>query len=231
MTDETSETIEAIDDPTSKNAAEFRTAREQRDGDRDDRHSTLVSARCVECRVVRTKKTYTDTDETRSFRHVCHDCQTATWWNVLRVLEDDQDDDDPELVTDGGLPDGEVEQTDPVTALTDAIDKHIDEDDRPGTSVGPVIEDMLSDTTIDIGDVGHALKEAYFHGVVYQPDESRVARVATDGGVSHRAECPECSWSGDAETLSGAAREADQHRQETGHDAKIERVTDGGRSE
>lgn len=48
--------------------------------------------------------------------------------------------------------------------------------------------------------------------------------------MSYRAECPECSWTGDASTLSGAGREADEHRQETGHDAKVERdlATDGG---
>lgn len=48
--------------------------------------------------------------------------------------------------------------------------------------------------------------------------------------MRHRAECPECSWTGDASTLSGAAREADEHRQETGHDATVERdlSTDGG---
>ena len=54
-------------------------------------HETLVSARCVECREVRDKKTYTNTDERRSFRHVCHECQTATWWNVLRVVDPDPD--------------------------------------------------------------------------------------------------------------------------------------------
>ena len=48
--------------------------------------------------------------------------------------------------------------------------------------------------------------------------------------MSHRATCRDCEWSGDADTLSGAAREADEHRQETGHDAKVERdlATDGG---
>lgn len=48
--------------------------------------------------------------------------------------------------------------------------------------------------------------------------------------MNHRAVCSECSWTGDAETLSGAAREADEHRDETGHDAKVERdlATDGG---
>ena len=48
--------------------------------------------------------------------------------------------------------------------------------------------------------------------------------------MTHTAICTECDWTGDADTLSGAAREADEHRQETGHDAKVERdlATDGG---
>ena len=48
--------------------------------------------------------------------------------------------------------------------------------------------------------------------------------------TNHRAICENCEWTGDADTLSGAAREADEHRQETGHDAKVERdlATDGG---
>jgi len=70
--------------------------------------STRVSARCVDCREVRTKKTYTDPDEMRSFRHVCHDCQRATWWNVLEVVDHDQDD-EPELVTDGGEVDATID--------------------------------------------------------------------------------------------------------------------------
>lgn len=93
--------------------------------------------------------------------------------------------------------DGGVEQTDPVTALTDAIDNNLDDDDAPGAPVGPVVEEMLSDSTIDIGDVAHALKEAYFHGVVYQPSQSRVARVATDGGeVTQEVEHEKCARCG-----------------------------------
>jgi hypothetical protein len=48
--------------------------------------------------------------------------------------------------------------------------------------------------------------------------------------MSHKAICTECSWTGDAKTLNGAARDAGDHREETGHEAKIERlITDGGR--
>ncbi|WP_255212504.1 hypothetical protein [Halorubrum sp. CBA1229] len=41
--------------------------------------------------------------------------------------------------------------------------------------------------------------------------------------MSYRAVCSECSWTGDASTLSGAGRDAEEHRQETGHEAKLAR--------
>jgi len=48
--------------------------------------------------------------------------------------------------------------------------------------------------------------------------------------MSHQAVCGECPWTGDAKTLNGAARDAGDHRDETGHDAKVERlIADGGR--
>jgi hypothetical protein len=74
-----------------------------------------------------------------------------------------------------------VEQTDPVEAMADAIENHYD-DDQCGAPLGCVVEEMLGDPSIDVGDVGHALREGYFHGVIYQPSQSTVARVATDGG-------------------------------------------------
>lgn len=77
---------------TDDHSATFQTAREERDSGLDSSHSTSVSARCVKCREVRRKETYTDTDLSRSFRHVCHTCQTATWWNVLQVLEENDPD-------------------------------------------------------------------------------------------------------------------------------------------
>lgn len=76
----------------------------------------------------------------------------------------------------------EIEQTDPVEALADAVEKHHDEDEC-GAPVGRVVEEMLTDPTIDLGDVSQGLKEGYFHGVVYQPSATTVARPATDGGV------------------------------------------------
>lgn len=49
--------------------------------------------------------------------------------------------------------------------------------------------------------------------------------------MKHRAVCPECDWTGEPKLMNGAARDADEHRDETGHAAKIERApaTDGGR--
>ncbi|WP_255521291.1 hypothetical protein [Halorubrum sp. LN27] len=41
--------------------------------------------------------------------------------------------------------------------------------------------------------------------------------------MSYRAVCKECPWTGDATTLVGTGREVDEHRQETGHAAKVER--------
>jgi len=41
--------------------------------------------------------------------------------------------------------------------------------------------------------------------------------------MRHRAICQNCEWTGGAKTLAGAAREVDEHRDETGHQAKVER--------
>lgn len=76
---------------------------------------------------------------------------------------------------------GEEQQTDQIEALTEAVDEHYD-DDQCGAPVGSVVEEMLTDPTIDIGDVAYALREGYFHGVIYQPSQSTVARVSADGG-------------------------------------------------
>jgi len=48
-----------------------------------------VDAKCVDCGIVRAKRVpgRSDPDNTSSFRHVCHNCQTANWWNVIRVLD------------------------------------------------------------------------------------------------------------------------------------------------
>jgi hypothetical protein len=51
--------------------------------------------------------------------------------------------------------------------------------------------------------------------------------------MSYRVVCPECSWSVDVSTLPAAGRHADEHREETGHEPKIDRrlLTDGGESQ
>jgi len=50
--------------------------------------------------------------------------------------------------------------------------------------------------------------------------------------VSYRVVCPECSWAVDVSTLPAAGRHLDEHREETGHEPKIDRtvLTDGGDS-
>ena len=46
-------------------------------------------------------------------------------------------------------------------------------------------------------------------------------KLVADGG--YRAVCSDCSWTGDASTLTGAGREVKEHREETGHGAKMMR--------
>ncbi len=53
-----------------------------------------VDARCVHCKKVRAKRApeyVTDDDSRDTFKHVCHNCQRATPWNVIRVLDVDGD--------------------------------------------------------------------------------------------------------------------------------------------
>lgn len=47
-----------------------------------------VDARCVGCKRIRVKRAPAERIEKGlSFKHVCHRCQRATHWNVLRVLD------------------------------------------------------------------------------------------------------------------------------------------------
>lgn len=48
--------------------------------------------------------------------------------------------------------------------------------------------------------------------------------------IKHRAVCTDCDWTGEPGLMNAAARDAGEHRDETGHAAKVERaaVTDGG---
>ncbi|OYR45278.1 hypothetical protein [Halorubrum sp. Hd13] len=50
----------------------------------------LLRARCTGCGKTSEKRTVEIVGDTSSgsFKHVCHSCQSVTWWNVLRVLEE-----------------------------------------------------------------------------------------------------------------------------------------------
>lgn len=41
---------------------------------------------CTGCGQVRVKRADEDPDTPTSFKHVCHRCKTATWWNPVRTL-------------------------------------------------------------------------------------------------------------------------------------------------
>jgi len=41
---------------------------------------------CTGCGQVRVKRADEDPDSPTSFKHVCHRCKTATWWNPIRTL-------------------------------------------------------------------------------------------------------------------------------------------------
>jgi hypothetical protein len=49
-----------------------------------------VHARCVSCRDIRFKRIGGEdtVEETETFKHVCHECQRATYWNVLYILDE-----------------------------------------------------------------------------------------------------------------------------------------------
>lgn len=50
-----------------------------------------VDARCVDCNRIRAKLVPDrDPDDRSSFKHVCHECQRATWWNIVRVLSEQE---------------------------------------------------------------------------------------------------------------------------------------------
>ncbi|TKX39150.1 hypothetical protein EXE41_18750, partial [Halorubrum sp. SD690R] len=70
----------------------------------------LLVARCTGCEKTSKKRTTEIVGDrsSGSFQHVCHTCQLVTWWNILEVVDDDQND-EPELVTDGGEDDGPID--------------------------------------------------------------------------------------------------------------------------
>jgi hypothetical protein len=55
-------------------------------------YGVAVEAICVGCRQVRTKRYPKAVPEAvslgQSFKHVCHRCQKATYWNVRDILEE-----------------------------------------------------------------------------------------------------------------------------------------------
>lgn len=57
------------------------------------KYGVPVEAICVGCQQVRTKRCgKTDPESIRlgeSFKHVCHRCQTSTYWNVREILEEE----------------------------------------------------------------------------------------------------------------------------------------------
>jgi len=98
----------------------------------------------------------------------------------------ESEDDDPDtdrgdgVETDGGVK--EIEQADPRAVLFEAIETHREDIEEPGAPIGAVVETMLERQTIGLGEVAHALREAAFHGIVYQPSKTTIERVETDGG-------------------------------------------------
>ena len=73
-----------------------RDLREEVDDGRAGADGVLVEALCTGCRLTRSKRERSlnplDPDLKQSFKHVCHECQTVTWWNPLRVLPDGTED-------------------------------------------------------------------------------------------------------------------------------------------
>jgi len=71
----------------------------------------------------------------------------------------------------------------PKDVLFDAIDEHYD-DERCGAPIGDVVQTMLAEPNFDIAEVGLVLRNQYFDGAIYQPSETTIGRVSTDGGRS-----------------------------------------------
>ena len=55
----------------------------------------LLSARCTGCGKTSEKRTAEIVGDrsSGSFKHVCHSCQSVTWWNILELVEDNAGDD------------------------------------------------------------------------------------------------------------------------------------------
>ncbi|SNZ06185.1 hypothetical protein SAMN06269185_1078 [Natronoarchaeum philippinense] len=52
-------------------------------------HSGIpFDAVCVGCGQRRVKRCEQDPEDLTSFKHVCHECQSGTWWNPVQALPD-----------------------------------------------------------------------------------------------------------------------------------------------
>ena len=85
----------------------------------------------------------------------------------------------PRLATDGG----DNEAGDRRDDVLDAVERHADPDHSGGAPVGAVVEDVLRESSADVGGVCSALRELYFTGKVYQPTPMAICQVSPDGGV------------------------------------------------
>ena len=75
------------------------------------------------------------------------------------------------------------------TLLFEAIAENFDEE-QSGAPVGDVVQEVISEQSIDIADFGHALRELYFDGQLYQPSPTTICQTAQDVAVT--VKCPDC---------------------------------------
>ncbi|WEL29817.1 hypothetical protein [Haloferax volcanii] len=81
-------------------------------------------------------------------------------------------------IPDGGPYDVDVEAE---QAILETIGD-LSDPERCGVPAGKVIETVLEKPTIDVADVGQALRDLYFNGDIYQPSGLTLGRVESDGG-------------------------------------------------
>lgn len=92
MSAETETPNESTEDEQQNSDHDQRNIVDELDG-RAGEVGVPVDAICTGCRITRAKRAPLDVvDDDRdggtSFKHVCHNCQRARWWNVRRVLVD-----------------------------------------------------------------------------------------------------------------------------------------------
>ncbi len=69
----------------------FVTAREIRLGPEAGEIGAPVEAICVSCKETKRKRADVHPDGPSSFKHVCHNCQKTTYWNVVRFLDETEE--------------------------------------------------------------------------------------------------------------------------------------------